>query len=310
MKGHNSPKATIVIPCYNAEDWIGDCVESALSQGESIEGVIVVDDGSTDNSLQILERMGNRITVITGPNGGVSCARNKGLKKVTTKYVKFLDADDTIEGPIIEGAIEKAEEHNADIIFSEMAICYDGKIVESKGPFGRPHQLEEDIFANWFDGDWINPSATLWRSDFVREVGGWADPKPMSEDAELVMRSIFQGCRIVANDKGRTIYNRGIPGSISMSGGVTRDKLRGHIDQIEGVFKQARDAGLGHKLDRSYAALYHLGRKSFLNDYPDLGRRAQKVLRSEGHRQHHGTSSHNMICKLIGLEAKSRLFKS
>jgi hypothetical protein len=132
----------------------------------------------------------------------------------------------------------------------------------------------------------------------------------MSEDAELVMRSIFSGCKIVANEQGRAIYNRGIPGSISMAGGVTRDKLCGHIDQMEDVFEQARAAGLGHKLNRSYAALYHLGRKSFLHEHYDLGRRTQRVLRQEGHRAHHGTGAHNFICKVIGLEAKSRLFKS
>ena len=83
-----------IIPAYNAERTIAQAVDSALSQEFEGQEVVVVNDGSTDSTAAILEKYGNQIQVVTQSNGGLSAARNAGVRRSTSKYLALLDADD------------------------------------------------------------------------------------------------------------------------------------------------------------------------------------------------------------------------
>src|SRR6476646_4858301 len=91
---------SIVIPCYNGERWLADAIQSCLAQTARDLEVIVVDDGSTDNSREVATREAMadaRVKVITQENQGVGAARNAGLAMAAGEYVNFLDADDLLE---------------------------------------------------------------------------------------------------------------------------------------------------------------------------------------------------------------------
>lgn len=85
---------SILVPCHNAERWIGEAIESALKQTWFRKEVIVVDDGSTDGSLDIIKRFGDHIRWDTGPNRGGSAARNRLLELAQGEWLQYLDADD------------------------------------------------------------------------------------------------------------------------------------------------------------------------------------------------------------------------
>ncbi|HEX4350906.1 MAG TPA: glycosyltransferase, partial [Verrucomicrobiae bacterium] len=74
-----SPLVSIIIPCYNAERWVKQSIQSALDQNYSPVEIIVIDDGSTDQSLEVIKSFGDKITWETGPNLGANHARNRGL---------------------------------------------------------------------------------------------------------------------------------------------------------------------------------------------------------------------------------------
>lgn len=94
---HNKILLSIIIPVYNAEKWLKNCLESILNQEPSNEvEIIVIDDGSTDNSLNILRSYRDNCKIISQRNNGVSNARNTGAKAAKGKYLKFLDADDEL----------------------------------------------------------------------------------------------------------------------------------------------------------------------------------------------------------------------
>lgn len=306
-------QVSVVIPCYNAEDWIARTIASVQAQGDVVGGIIVVDDGSTDSSLDVLrpfEAAGD-ITLITGPNKGGSHARNCGLAKVSTPYVMFLDSDDEITGDILKGSVLAAVARQADIVFSQMEIRFvDGRPSTFKGPFGPPQESERELFENWFDGNWLNPSAVIWRTAFVREVGAWDETVTVGDDGDLVLRALLGGAVAARNEEGRGIYYRGNEGSVSLSGGVTARKLSLHIEQINDFCTAARQKGWGDNLTRNYAAIYFLGRKAFMAGHADLGRHALDILRDVGHRKHHGTRAHVFLASLIGLERKVRWFGS
>ncbi len=91
-----SPTVSLVIPSYNRADLIGETIDSALAQEEAFHEIIVVDDGSTDGTAQILAGYGNRIKTIFLPNGGVQLARNTGVAQATGEFVTLCDSDDLL----------------------------------------------------------------------------------------------------------------------------------------------------------------------------------------------------------------------
>ena len=91
------PRVDVIIPVYNSVETVAESVESALGQTFTDFEVIVVDDGSTDASAEVLSRYGARIKVLAQPNRGLSAARNAGVRLGTAEYVAFLDADDIWE---------------------------------------------------------------------------------------------------------------------------------------------------------------------------------------------------------------------
>jgi len=113
-------KVSTIIPAYNAERTIAQAVDSALSQDFDGHEVIVVNDGSTDSTVSILEEYGRRIHVVTQPNRGVSAARNAGVRQSTGKYLAFLDSDDVFLPGKFETMISALERNPlASLAFSE-----------------------------------------------------------------------------------------------------------------------------------------------------------------------------------------------
>ena len=100
-----TPKLSIIMPVYNVEDYLDEALNSAESQTLKDIEIICVNDGSTDNSLAILEKHAKkdkRIKVINQENQGVSKARNAGMKAATGKYIYFFDSDDVLAPYIME----------------------------------------------------------------------------------------------------------------------------------------------------------------------------------------------------------------
>lgn len=109
---------SVIIPVYNTEKYLKRCLDSVLNQSYTDIEVIVVNDGSTDNSLQILkeyEKNDNRIKLIDQQNQGVSSARNTGLENVNGEYIIFIDSDDWVESNMFELLVENMSVSNSDI---------------------------------------------------------------------------------------------------------------------------------------------------------------------------------------------------
>lgn len=115
----NVPMLSIIIPVYNKEKYLTETLNSVLAQTYTNSEVLLINDGSSDNSLRICKEFHGkceRIRIINQENSGASAARNQGIEAAKGKYVIMLDADDTIEPTMHEVMIAKAEEHCADIV--------------------------------------------------------------------------------------------------------------------------------------------------------------------------------------------------
>ena len=140
-------KFSIILPVYNVEHYLRECLESVLQQSFADWEAICVNDGSTDNSAAILEEYGHkdgRFKIVNQPNGGLSAARNTGLKAATGEYVLFLDSDDWLES----NALERISESLTD----EDILCFSGRrFFEKESQYHDADQLQPGSYATGMD---------------------------------------------------------------------------------------------------------------------------------------------------------------
>lgn len=163
---------SIVIPVYNVEEWLDRCMESIVNQSYKDIEIILVDDGSTDNSLAICnewEKKDNRIKVYHKSNEGLGPTRNFGLKKALGEYVAFIDSDDNVDADYIECFYNAALYSNADFVSGEYKVydCINGEISY------QPIDLDEGTYVTENEKQLVlnilNPSmwGKLFRKDFL-----------------------------------------------------------------------------------------------------------------------------------------------
>lgn len=125
---------SIIVPVYNVENYLTECIESAAKQTYCNLEIILVDDGSTDTSGKICDmyaRKDNRIKVFHKQNGGLSDARNTGIEKVTGEYIYFLDSDDILPTDAIEKMLNACTKEDADMAIAGLEKFVDNKLPQS-----------------------------------------------------------------------------------------------------------------------------------------------------------------------------------
>ena len=175
-------KISIIVPIYNVEGYLVKSINSILNQSYKNIEVILVDDGSTDNSSCICDEFSlkdNRIKVIHKKNEGVSIARNIGITKSTGEYIAFVDADDWVDEDIYLSMYEAINEHNTDLVMSKFTRVYpNGKFEVSNEPLESGIYNKDKIFDKliipMIANDFSNISDTLimgsiWRCLYKAE---------------------------------------------------------------------------------------------------------------------------------------------
>lgn len=139
-------KVSIIIPVYNVENYINRCIESVLLQTYTNLEIIIINDGSTDNSLRYISKFqyDNRIIIINKRNGGLSSARNAGLNVATGKYIYFLDSDDYIRKDAISVLVAHMEKGEFDF------ICFNVAFFDERNKFTKKEFIhnEKEIIGN------------------------------------------------------------------------------------------------------------------------------------------------------------------
>lgn len=176
---NNQPLVSIIITAYNYGQFVAQAVQSALDQSYSNVEVIVVDDGSTDNTDEILIAFGSQITHIKQPNSGVVRARNNGASHASGEYLLFLDADDYLPTDFVAVCVSKFTD------FPEVDIVYTDRMVISKKKFRYQSRQWNKNFL--LLSNYIGMSTLMKRSSF-EQVGGYREKlnnKKSYEDWDL-----------------------------------------------------------------------------------------------------------------------------
>ena len=154
-----NPKISVIVPVYKAEHYLARCVDTLLAQTFDDFEVILVDDGSPDNSGAICDEYAlkdKRVRVIHQPNAGVSMARQKGLDNARGEYVIHADPDDWVEPDMLKELYAKAKEEDADMVICDFYGHYGGKVVyERQQPSSLDHNTVLcDMFKHLFGSCW------------------------------------------------------------------------------------------------------------------------------------------------------------
>lgn len=129
------PKVSIIIPIFNTEKYLTECLDSIYRQSVKELEIICVDDGSTDDTPKILERYSkadSRIRILTQENQGVSVARNSGMAIATGEYIQFLDSDDMLEPWALEYAVQQMIEKELDVFYFDAQTIFESVQLEEE----------------------------------------------------------------------------------------------------------------------------------------------------------------------------------
>jgi len=198
----STPKVSVIIPTYNRENFVVKAIDSVLCQEFKDYEIIVVDDGSTDNTKKNLKRYGDKIKYIYQDNSGVSVARNTGIKYSTGEWLAFLDSDDEWMPDYLLTQIEKANENpdicmqTTDSLVTELNGKKESyyKIHGSLPKFKKKNYLfiEKPLYFIIKHGPWP-PCATIIRRDAIMKAGLFDTSLKRTEDYDLMVRMALQG---------------------------------------------------------------------------------------------------------------------
>jgi glycosyltransferase involved in cell wall biosynthesis len=220
-----APKVSVVIPVYDGEAFVGEAIDSALSQSFRDLEVIVVDDGSRDRSLAVAREREQdpRVRVIAAPHRGLSQTRNHALREAKGRFVAFLDADDLWEPGYLAAQVAALEADPTRFVYADGVRFGDGPDLPFYGPGYAPAETFRDLYR---PGHVASPSAVLAPLDAVRAAGGFPESDgPIVEDLGLWLALAARGARPSFNPAARIRY-RLHPGQL------TRDWVRHHRGRI------------------------------------------------------------------------------
>jgi glycosyltransferase involved in cell wall biosynthesis len=186
-----------VIPCFNAAETLEAAIESVLQQQDIDVEIIIVDDGSTDNSILVARNFEPLVRVLRGPNRGVSVARNHGIAETASEWIVFLDADDLLVPGTLQWRLETAEATGADVIVCDWQELFgqgDGTVEGAVRSIDLA-ALEADAEAGCATHVWAPPAALLYRRDLVEKIGGFREYLPVIEDARFLFDAAYHGAR-------------------------------------------------------------------------------------------------------------------
>lgn len=282
----NQALISVIIPVYNVEKYLHECVDSVLRQTYKNLEIILVDDGSTDSSGKICDEYAekdNRIIVIHKKNEGPSKTRNAGLERATGKYIYFLDSDDYIENNALELLFNIAESNQADLVFFDARSFSDngaeinqGYVVNGTYETKSGYEILTELHRN---KDYHCSVVLLFINRTFLNINNirFLESAYCSEDM-LFTYKVFCSSEKTAQCKNTLYYRRYRTNSI-----VTSKKSQRHFRSCRDVYGEIRD--YSEKIGKSgdYMATEYTVRCAYnaLNVYKKLSKNDKKLCKDE-----------------------------
>lgn len=256
-----NPKVTLVLPVYNVEKYLPECIDSVINQTMKDIEIICVDDGSTDNSLEVLKRYqkkDNRIRIFSFTNKGLGPARNRGIDRAHGEYVAFVDTDDWLELDFCEKIYESAKNSDSDIVLFNAIEEYENhqkeRIYFREGIIENPKDFIFDF--KWNSSFVLNNYFTAWsklhRTKFLKE-NDIRFPSTLFEDIEFQVESFLKAKRMSYNPTIFYHYRKENPESIMNS--LKDDECFCIFDIVDNVENHIRNLNVYKRFEIDFIRL-------------------------------------------------------
>jgi len=263
-----------IIPNYNRETLVGETIANVLAQTLPPHEVIVVDDGSTDNSVKVIRSFGSKIKLIQQTNQGPGAARNAGLRLASGDFIQFQDSDDLFSRNKLETQAELLEQTGADIAFSPWVklkterckASLENHVLQQRMP---PAKLSLPCW--WLRGWSTVFQSLLFRRSFLKRVGFYRTDLMLGEDGELFFRALTSSPRVAFSAQPLTLYRVHSVNKITQDEGTS--KARRIIDWARCLkFMMERWDSCGLKPDAMTRLIFLAGARKhlrYLRAFPD-----------------------------------------
>ena len=300
---------SILIPVYNASAYVAETLEKALIQTWPNLEIIVVDDGSTDDSLAIARRYeGDRVKVVSQQNRGASSARNHAFRLSKGEYIQYLDADDWMEPNKIEAQMEallKAEPGT--VAFCNWTSFPAGKLRGFSPELSALTDPIELLTQLWLRGEMILPHCYLVPRPIIEAAGPWDESLSLNDDGEFFCRVLVAAAGLKFVENTQTHYYLENPDSLSKT--VSRQAAASHLHSIQMNVQHMLAMQHHRDLRKSLACSFATFIQHFYPKYPDLRITAVGEIRKLGFRRIPLTGGwrFRLIARLVGWENALRL---
>ncbi|RLD59735.1 MAG: glycosyltransferase family 2 protein [Bacteroidetes bacterium] len=309
---HYNPKVSILIPLYNSEKYISETINSCLKQIYKNIEIIIVDDGSQDNSYEIARKFENKnVIVVKQQNKGASAARNKAFEISTGNYIQYLDADDLLSEDKIEDQIEIFKENGESIVTACSWGDFYGDIEKTK--FNKTELWQNLKPVEWLEIAWKNrymmqPACFLTPRKIIEKSGGWDESLTLNDDGEFFCRVILQSSKVVFTE-GKVFYRRNVENNLSSRSSYkdAKSQLDSCISYQNNIFKVERTERIKSALANNYINFIYIFYR-----YPDLVKIAKSKLSDLGYRKIPvvlGGEKFKKTAKILGFENTLKLRK-
>lgn len=273
------PLVSILIPLYNSEKYIAETIETCLNESyENIE-IIIVDDGSTDNGLEVAKKYETRygnIKVFTQKNSGAPAARNFAFEKSRGDYIQYLDADDLMSENKIASQMELVEKHGDTHIYSSRFIhfynsiddgAYIPKIVDKSYDSGLAW-----LIASWSGGGFGTVMNWLTPRHLIEKAGLWNENLAKNQDGEFFCRVLLNVRRVIYAEDTIVYYR--ITGTHSVASQITEKAIESVL-YTYGLYEQHTQTIQNPKLTKALAYNYLLFMSEYYPGFPSFMKEAE-----------------------------------
>jgi len=314
------PLVSVVTPCHDAAPFVAETLECVLAQTHPAVEHVIVDDGSTDGSWDVIERYAlehpDRVRALrVQPSRGGPHARNRGAALARGDFLLFLDADDVMEPDTVAALLDAAAADPAGL-----AAC-DWRRLRWTGAAWAPAPADvpfpprgPDALRGWLSGrEWVPCHALLWPRAVYARTGGWDESLAINQDGDLALRALAGGARLLPARGGRAYY-RTLPHnrpSVSRSAAAER-KVRSHLRVLEkvGAVLEAdgRAAAYRDALGMAYQRVALFG---FKEGHTELARQALRHgMALAGPRPVSASRAGRLAERVLGMERKEVLTRA
>lgn len=275
---------SVIVPCLNAEAYLGAALTSLLNQTRAAEEIIVADNGSTDASREIAASFGNAVKLIDVPGGGANAARLAGLELASGDALMFMDADDLIAPETLEelaASLRRGEGDVACCPWHRLEWRAEGWHIAP--PSCPPRRPEQDDLAAWLSGWYHPPCSVLWSRRAYEASGGWDRDVAVNQDGDVMMRGFVAGNRLARIDRGAGFYRRAPGEQNSLSAKrLTATGVAARLDVIDRISRRLEAHGKHHGYDRWLGVAYQLVAADIAGKDAALERRCEEALKRCG----------------------------